>query len=63
MPGRQWFRKWLGVRSAPRHYLEQYRSSETIGLRPNDISLLNKTKQNILSSTIHWKTKKDTNTT
>ena len=29
----------------PSHYLEQYRSSETIGLRPRDILLLNKTKQ------------------
>ena len=39
MPGHHWFRKWLGVRSAPSHYLEQYRSSETIGLRPKDILL------------------------
>ena len=44
MPGHNWFKKWLGVRSAPSHYLEQYRSSETIGLRPKDILLLNKTK-------------------
>ena len=45
MPSHHWFRKWLGVCSAPSHYLEQYRSSETIGLRPKDILLLNKTKQ------------------
>ena len=45
MPGHHWFKKWVGVRSAPSHYLEQYCSSETIGLRPNDILLLNKTKQ------------------
>ena len=45
MQGHHWFKKWIGVRSAPSHYLEHYRSSETIGLKPKDILLLNKTKQ------------------
>ena len=48
MTGHHWFRKWLGVRSAPSHYPEQYHSSETIGLRPKDISLLNKTRQTFI---------------
>ena len=55
MPGHHWFRKWLGVRSAPRHYLEQYRSSETIGLRPKDILILNKTKQTLYQVQSIWK--------
>ena len=42
MPGHHWFRECFGVRSAPSHYLEQYHSSETIGLRPEDILLLKK---------------------
>ena len=63
MPGHHWFKKWLGVRSAPSHYLEQYRSSETIGLRPNDILLLNKTKQTFYQVQFIFKTNKNTNTT
>ena len=53
--GHHWFRKWLGVRSAPSHYLEQYRSSETIGLRPKDISLWNKTTQTFYQVQFIWK--------
>ena len=55
MPGHHWFRKCLGVRSAPSHYLEQYRGSETIGLRPKDILLLNKTKQTFYLVQFIWK--------
>ena len=62
MPGHYWFRKWLGVRSAPSHYLEQYRSSETIGLRPKDILLLNEPKQ-AFYQVQYIKTNKNTNTT
>ena len=58
MPDHHWFRKWLGVRSVPSHYLEQYRSSETIGLRPKDISLLNKTKQTFYQVQFIWKQKR-----
>ena len=55
LPGHHWFRKWLGVWSAPSHYLEQYRSSETIGPRPKDILLLNKTKQTFYQVQFIWK--------
>ena len=48
MPCHHWFRKWLGVRSAPSHYLEQYRSTETIGLRPKDILLLKKLNKHFI---------------
>ena len=47
----------LVVRSAPSHYLEQYRSSETIGLRLKDISLLNKTKQTFYQVQFIWNQK------
>ena len=48
----------LGNGLAPSHYLEQYRSSETIGLRPKDISLLNKTKQTFYQAQFIWKQKR-----
>ena len=57
MPGHHWYRKWLVIRSLPSHYLEQYRSSETIGLRPKDISLLNKTKQTFYQVQFIWNKK------
>ena len=47
-------------------YLDQYRSSETICLRPTDIAIIYAIKQNetnISSSTIYLKTNKITNTT
>ena len=50
-----WFRKWLGFRSAPSHYPEQYLSSETIGLRPNVILQLNETKQTFYQVQVIWK--------
>ena len=50
-----WWRKWLGFRSAPSLYLEQHRSSETIGLRPNDILQSNETKQTFYQVQVIWK--------
>ena len=52
----------LGL-GAPIHYLEQYRSSETIGLRPKDILLLNKTKQTFYQVQYIWKETRILNTT
>ena len=53
---------WFG------HYPEQYRSSETIGLRPKDILQLNKKKQTFYQVQFIWnkqeyKYYKNTNTT
>ena len=53
---------WFG------HYPEQYRSSETIGLRPKDTLQLNKTKQifikyNLFENKQEYKYYKNTNTT
>ena len=40
---------WFG------HHLEQYRSSETIGLRTKDTLQLNKTKQTFYQVQFIWK--------
>ena len=49
----------LGL-GAPSHYLEQYRSSETIGLGPKDILFLNKAKQTFYQVQYIWKKNKNT---
>ena len=47
--------KWVGVRSAPSLNLEQYRISETIGLRPKDILLSKEAKQTFYQAQFIWK--------
>ena len=58
-------RKWLSVRLAPSHYLEKYRSSETIGWKPEDILQLNKhfIKYNLFENKQGYKYYTNANTT